>query len=187
MPPTPLIGREREIAAVAALLGDPTVRLVTLTGPGGVGKTRLALRVAADAAAAFADGVAFVDLAPVADPDLVAPTVATALGVREAGDRPIAERLAAALRDRDLLLVLDNFEQVIEAAPLVARAARRLPPPDGARHQPRAAAPVRPSTSSPCRPWPSPTRTLPGRGPGRQRRRCGCSSQRARAGRPSSP
>jgi non-specific serine/threonine protein kinase len=116
---TSFVGREREVAAVADLLRREGVRLVTLTGPGGVGKTRLALRVAEDLEAAFADGVAFADLTPLADPALVAPTVAQTLGVREAGDRPVAERLADALRDRRLLLVLDNFERVVEAAPLV--------------------------------------------------------------------
>ncbi len=119
-PPTSFVGRAGEAAAVVALLARDDVRLVTLTGPGGVGKTRLALRAAHELAAGFADGAAFIDLTPLTEPDLVAPTVATALGVRAAGDRPIAERLVEALRDRDLLLVLDNFEQVVEAAPLVA-------------------------------------------------------------------
>ena len=121
--PTPLsgfVGREREIAAVSALLRQDGVRLVTLTGPGGVGKSRLALRVAQELEASFGDGVAFVSLAPIMDPNLVLPTVAQALGVRGAGDRPLADALAAALRDRRLLLVLDNFEQVVAAAPVVA-------------------------------------------------------------------
>ncbi|MDQ3167470.1 MAG: AAA family ATPase, partial [Chloroflexota bacterium] len=119
-PLTSFVGREREAAAVADLLRRPDVRLVTLTGPGGVGKTRLALRVAEEFESEFADGVAFVDLSPLADPGLVAQSIAQALGVREAGDRPVAERLIDALRDRELLLVLDNFEQVVEAAPLLA-------------------------------------------------------------------
>ena len=119
-PMTSFVGREREAAAVADLLRRPDVRLVTLTGPGGVGKTRLALHVAHGLRAEFADGVAFVDLTPLADPSLVAAAVAQALGVREAGDHLVDERLLDALRDRELLLVLDNFEQVVEAAPLVA-------------------------------------------------------------------
>jgi predicted ATPase/DNA-binding CsgD family transcriptional regulator len=119
-PLTSFVGREREVAAVAELLVRDDVRLLTLTGPGGVGKTRLALALAEELAGDFIDGVAFVDLAPLADPDLVAPTMASALGLRGAGDRPFAECLVEAMRDRHLLLVLDNFEQVAAAAPLVA-------------------------------------------------------------------
>jgi non-specific serine/threonine protein kinase len=120
-PLTSFVGREREVAQVVALLRSPGVRLVTLTGPGGVGKTRLALRVAELVGAEFTDGIAFVDLTPVAEPVLVAPTVANSLGVRESGDRSLAERLVDTLRDRSLLLVLDNFEQVVATAPLVTR------------------------------------------------------------------
>jgi len=119
-PLTSFVGREREVRAVVDLLRRPDVRLVTLTGPGGVGKTRLALRAAEGVRRDFGDSVAFVDLTPIAEPDLVASTVAQVLGVREAGDRPVAERLAEALRDRRLLLVLDNFEQVVEASPMLA-------------------------------------------------------------------
>ena len=120
VPPTPLIGREREVAALTALLQQPGVRLVTLTGPGGVGKTRLALQVAADLLESFADGVAFVPLAPLTDAGLVPSTIAQALGVAEAGGQPFVTTLKAALQERSLLLVLDNFEQVVGAAPLVA-------------------------------------------------------------------
>ena len=118
---TSFIGREREVANITRLLQHDGTRLVTLTGPGGVGKTRLALRVVETLGAEFADGVVFVSLAPLTDPKRVAATVAHAVGVREVRDRAIAERLAGALADRCLLLVLDNFEQVVEAAPLVSR------------------------------------------------------------------
>ncbi|MBA2753830.1 MAG: tetratricopeptide repeat protein, partial [Chloroflexia bacterium] len=120
-PLTSFVGRKREIAAVSALVRREGVRLVTLTGPGGVGKTRLALRVVEELHGDCTHGTAFVDLAPIAVPDLVAPTIAAALGLRESGARDVAERLLDALRDRPLLLVLDNFEQVVEAASLVVR------------------------------------------------------------------
>ncbi|MBA2595935.1 MAG: helix-turn-helix domain-containing protein, partial [Chloroflexia bacterium] len=116
-PLTSFIGRGKEIAAVAALLRRDDVRLLTFAGPGGVGKTRLALRVAADVSPDFADGAAFVALAAVRDPELVLPTIVQGLGIRELDDRPPLARLTALLRERVALLILDNLEQVIDAGP----------------------------------------------------------------------
>jgi predicted ATPase/DNA-binding SARP family transcriptional activator len=119
-PPTPLVGRELELAAVTALLGREEVRLLTLTGSGGTGKTRLALAVAHDLVPAFRDGVWFVPLAPVADPALVEPTLAAALGLEESGADSLTGILREHLGVRRALVVLDNFEHVAAAAPLVA-------------------------------------------------------------------
>ncbi len=119
-PPTPLVGREAERAAASEYLRHPAVRLVTFSGAGGVGKTRLALQVARDVAPVFRDGVYFVDLAPITDPALVLAAIARGLGVKESADQPLLASVQRALAGKHLLLVLDNFEQVTAAAPLVA-------------------------------------------------------------------
>jgi predicted ATPase len=117
--PTPLVGRERELKEVCDLLREEGVRLLTLTGPGGIGKTRLGLQVAAELLDEFEDGVFFVALAPITDPSLVASAIAEQLGVMEAGVQPLEEGLKGHLRGKELMLLLDNFEQVLDAAPLV--------------------------------------------------------------------
>src|SRR2546421_9921626 len=124
---TSLIGREREAAVVCALLARPNVRLLVLTGPGGVGKTRLSLQIATDLVDAFPDGVHVVPLAPISTADLVLPTIARLLGLGESADLPVIERLKDYLQDRHLLLLLDNFEQVITAAPLLAELLQSCP------------------------------------------------------------
>jgi predicted ATPase/class 3 adenylate cyclase len=118
--PTPFIGREKEVEAVQQLLLRESSRLVTLTGPGGVGKTRLALQVAADQASHFTDGTWFVSLAPISDPDLVIPAISLTLGLREARDQAPLEHLKRSLHEKKTLLLLDNFEQVVSAAMSVA-------------------------------------------------------------------
>ncbi len=117
---SPLIGREREVDDIVSQVRGDERRLTTLTGPGGVGKTRLALEVANVAEPFFPDGAVFVDLAPITDPQLVASAIAQALGVQETETRPLWETLGITVRHRGILLLLDNFEQVIEAAPEIA-------------------------------------------------------------------
>jgi predicted ATPase len=119
-PLTPLLGREREVQEISGLLGRTTVRLLTLTGPGGIGKTRLGIEAAREAEGHFPDGVAFVALASLSDQALVIPRVLRVLGLREAADVRPMEILSQYLREKRILLVLDNFEHVAEAAPAVA-------------------------------------------------------------------
>ncbi len=120
VPPTRLVGRLGELADLRQLATSGEARLITLTGPGGVGKTRLALELARVLEPSYADGVAFASLAPVKDPTLVLSSIAEALGVQEVAGRPLAERAAQFLGDRHVLLVLDNFEHLIDAATQVA-------------------------------------------------------------------
>jgi predicted ATPase/ATP/maltotriose-dependent transcriptional regulator MalT len=112
-----IIGREQETRAACSILLQPEVRLLTITGPGGVGKTRFALHVAKVLADRFADGVYSVSLAPITDPALVITAIAQVFGFVKAGDEPLFSRLTRFLREKRLLLLLDNFEQVISAAP----------------------------------------------------------------------
>lgn len=123
IPRTALIGRESEAAALRRMLGRADVRLVTLTGPGGIGKTRLAVQVASEIAGEFPGGVCFVPLAPVADRGLIASTIAQAVGARETGNQSPQENLKEYLAslDQPMLLLLDNFEHLVSAAPEIAQ------------------------------------------------------------------
>ncbi|HEY6406314.1 MAG TPA: tetratricopeptide repeat protein, partial [Ktedonobacteraceae bacterium] len=116
---TPLIGREQDVINICEMLKRQEVRLVTLLGTGGIGKTRLSLQVATEMRGHFADGVCFVTLAPVTEPGLVIPTIAQELGIQEIGGQSLFEPVKVALREKHFLLILDNFEQVVAAAPLI--------------------------------------------------------------------
>lgn len=120
LPPTPVVGREHEIATLVELLEGDAPRLITLTGTGGVGKTRLCLEVAAIVSTEYPDGVCFVALASVVDPALVVSAIADTLGVRETPGIPLPAALERFLRRKQILLVLDNFEHVLTAAPEVS-------------------------------------------------------------------
>jgi predicted ATPase/DNA-binding CsgD family transcriptional regulator len=124
---TPLIGREQEVADLCALIRCPEVRLLTLTGTGGVGKTRLGLQVAAHLLEDFADGVYFVSLAPLSQPDLVLPTLAQTIDLKESSDWLPLEHLKSYLHEKQVLLLLDNFEQVITVAPLLVALLQACP------------------------------------------------------------
>jgi predicted ATPase/DNA-binding NarL/FixJ family response regulator len=115
-----LIGREQEITRICSLLQRPEVRLLTLTGTGGIGKTRLGLQVAAELSGNFADGIYFVPLAAIRDPELVMPTIAQTLGIKGTGGQPYLSLLKAYLRDKQSLLLIDNFEQILMAAPEIS-------------------------------------------------------------------
>jgi len=125
--PNPIVGRARELHEISQLLGSDNVRMLTLTGPGGTGKTRLALQTGAELLDGFRSGVFFVSLAPIADEDLLVSTIAQALAIREIAGEDLATTLSAYLSDKQMLRVLDNFEQIVGAAPVAAKLLEAAP------------------------------------------------------------
>ena len=125
--PTPLIGRRREVEAASGLLRRPEVRVLTITGPPGIGKTRLGIEISSNLAPDFAHGTYLVPLAPISESGFVLPTIARSVGIREAPDYPLSENLSTYLRDKQVLLLLDNFEHVIGAATEVAELLSHCP------------------------------------------------------------
>jgi predicted ATPase/DNA-binding CsgD family transcriptional regulator len=170
-PLTSFIGRETELAVARRLLARSC--LLTLTGPGGSGKTRLSIELAAGAAGDYPDGVYFVRLAPVRDPGLVLSSIAQGIGLQDPRDRPLAEHLGSYLRDRKLLIVLDNFEHLLPAAAVVAEL---LSEADGLRIVVSSRAPLRVSGEQEC---PVPPLALPeGKADGGLAPVAGCESVR---------
>ena len=127
IPLSTLVGRASDIASAATAIRDPSIRLVTLTGPGGVGKTRLALEVASVSIDEFPDGIHVVELSSIRESALVAPAIAHALEIRRTDDQPVLSRLKAVLRRAEMLLVIDNFEHVLEAAPMLSELLQSCP------------------------------------------------------------
>jgi class 3 adenylate cyclase len=125
--PTALIGREMELSEIVKRLSSEGTRLLTLTGPGGIGKTRIGLQAAAELIEQFKDGVYFVDLASIKDSDSVPTAIAQTLGLREPSDRPLNDEIKGHLRSKTMLLLLDNFEQVTAAASMVVELIRDCP------------------------------------------------------------